>query len=161
KREGELRNTNELLREERNKVRVENHRAETALYAFQLDLAQRELLTDDYVRAEELLKGTRREFRGFEFDYLRNLLQRRLHHLPAQRGRMEAVAFSADGRRLASADLHGTVKVWDMPSGDCRHTFESQGRRVTSLVFSPDGKHLADASGGWQPQPGVVRVWDL
>ncbi|HEY7311843.1 MAG TPA: serine/threonine-protein kinase [Gemmataceae bacterium] len=161
KREGELSNAVGQLKEEQNNVRKENRRAETALYAIQLDLAQRELSADHYVRAEELLRGTRREFRGFEFDYLRNLLQRRLHRLSGHRGPIQAVAFSADGRLLASADLHGIVKVWDMPAGRCRHTFEGQGRRVTSLAFSPDGKYLADASGGWQPQPGVVRVWDL
>jgi WD40 repeat protein len=53
-----------------------------------------------------------------------------------------ALAFSADGRMLASSAADGTVRLWDVATGDeLRHW--SEPGRADALAFSPDGKVLA------------------
>ena len=65
------------------------------------------------------------------------------------------MAFSPDGKRLASASLDKTVKVWDATTGQEILTLKGHTGGVLGVAFSPDGNRLA--SGGWD---GTVKVWD-
>jgi WD40 repeat protein len=65
------------------------------------------------------------------------------------------VAFSPDGKRLATASLDGTGKVWDATSGEGLLTLNGHTNTVCRITFSPDGKRLATAS--WDR---TARVWD-
>ena len=58
------------------------------------------------------------------------------------------MAFSPDGKRLASASGDQTVKVWDATSGQEMLTLKGHTDAVMSVAFSPDGKRLASASFG-------------
>lgn len=69
--------------------------------------------------------------------------------------RAYSVAFSRDGKTLASGSWDGTVKLRDVASGSESRTLAGHGWGIYKIAFSPEGKQLASAS-----RDGTVRVWD-
>lgn len=61
-------------------------------------------------------------------------------------GKVQSVTFSPDSSRLASASLDGTIKLWEVPSGDCVATLVGHNEWVVSVAFSLNGNSLASAS---------------
>jgi len=66
------------------------------------------------------------------------------------------VAFSPDGRYLATASYDNTVKLWDAQTGRELRDFTDHSRVVNSVAFSPDSQRLA--SGG---DDGFIIVRDV
>src|SRR5436305_754191 len=56
------------------------------------------------------------------------------------------VAFSPDGKTLASASSDKTIKLWDVATGKEQATLNGHTDGVSSVAFSPDGKTLASGS---------------
>jgi WD40 repeat protein len=81
---------------------------------------------------------------------------RALHRLPLAGGAALAAAFSADGRRVATGELNGTVRVWAVGSGRPLATLTGHTGPISDLAFTDDGSLLVSASGD-----GVARLWDV
>ncbi len=67
-----------------------------------------------------------------------------------------SLAFSPDGRYIASGSRDRTVKVWDVDSGMELRTFARHNGLVKTVAFSPNGRFVA--SGG---QDKIIRLWDI
>ncbi len=61
-----------------------------------------------------------------------------------QSNQLQAVAWSPDGRRIASADLSDrTVHVWDPTNGKPICIYYGYSDQVSELIWSPDSEHIA------------------
>jgi WD40 repeat protein len=71
------------------------------------------------------------------------------------------VAWSRDGKRLATGSWDETAKTWDAASGKELLTLHGHDSSVTSVAWSPDGKRLATASVDGTVQVYAMDIHDL
>jgi WD40 repeat protein len=69
--------------------------------------------------------------------------------------RVRAVAWSPDGKQLATAAEDDRVHLWDALTGNPVLTLRARPGPLVSVAWSPDGMRLAQASAG-----GQIAVWD-
>jgi WD40 repeat protein len=67
-----------------------------------------------------------------------------------------SIAFSPDGRTLASGHYDKVVRLWDVKTGKLLRTLRGHRQPVNSVAFSPDGTILASGSGD-----STVKLWHL
>ncbi|WP_166830837.1 WD40 repeat domain-containing serine/threonine protein kinase [Thalassoroseus pseudoceratinae] len=81
---------------------------------------------------------------------------RRTKILGYHSAQVNSLAFSPDGRYLASGAEDRRIKVWEVSTGKLVRTFHGHRGRITDVIFSPDGSSLL--STGWDD---TLRVWSM
>jgi WD40 repeat protein len=83
--------------------------------------------------------------------------------LKGHTGTVYSVAFTMDGKTLASGGGERTVILWDVATGTQRVMLSGHTGHVRSVAFTKDGKTLASAGGSddFARPDGTVRLWDV
>src|SRR5947199_345591 len=74
----------------------------------------------------------------------------------AHRAEVWCLAFSPDGRLIATCGKDKAVKLWDAATGKEVRTLAGHTGEVYTPAFLPDGRSLATCG-----QDGTIRVWDI
>jgi uncharacterized protein YukE len=78
-----------------------------------------------------------------------------IHILSGHTGYVECVAYSPDGRQLASGSADKTIKIWDARTGALIRILSGHGRNINSVAYSPDGRRIASGA-----SDNTVKIWD-
>ena len=94
--------------------------------------------------------------------------EKELELLTGHTGEVTFITFSHDGKLLASGGKDGTVRLWDVVTGEEKKQLIGHKWTISSLAFAPDGKTLASAIGHEAemipPQIGVeidIKLWNI
>jgi WD40 repeat protein/serine/threonine protein kinase len=152
----------------------QRERAELHLYYSRIALAEREWDANNVARAEDLLDQClpaegRPDRRGWEWYYLKRLCHSDLATVQAHRAPLSGLAFSPDGKYLASSagdrgyrgstrNAPGELTIWDTRWPERPEKLVDLGARmgrVDGVVFDRTGAHLASVS-----TDNTLRIWD-
>jgi WD40 repeat protein len=86
--------------------------------------------------------------------------------LPGHRSSVDSLAFSSDGKLLASGSTDQTIRVWDAQKWNYLRVLKGHKRSVTSVAFAPNVHILASGSGKrsypLSPENSrQIRIWDV
>src|SRR5262249_15679382 len=109
------------------------------------------------LQAEELLDQCLADRRAWEWHYLKRLCHVEPVTVPSQSPsrRFQSVAFSPDGRRLATVSEKKTVKIWDTATAQELLTPPVTGEVLCAALRPPEGRWLVTGD-----RSGTVTVWD-
>jgi WD40 repeat protein len=137
-------------------LRGMNRTLEANVYFSDIALAHRECQAENPGRAEMLLDGCPTHLRGWEWRYLKRQSHTALMTIPAHDDYVFNVAYSPNGKSLATSSEDGTARVFDAATGRVIHTLRGHYPDICwRVTYSPDGKLLA--SGG---RDRTVKIWE-
>jgi WD40 repeat protein len=135
---------------ERRRYGVEMHLAYAAWKDGRISLVKQ------WLEAQKPKKVGEPDLRGFESRYLEQLCYLDLRTLRGHGTWLRCVAFSPDGRLVASGSEDHEILIWNSADGQLIRSLPESGLSVSSLAFSPDGRYLVSAT----DDPGI-KLWDV
>lgn len=165
--EAERRAEAERLRAEEIQQHAKALELQTRQFIYDFDIINaQQIMGVDSKRALELLEkqipklGPNSEavpdLRHFEWYYLREQCPTEIITLTGHSYHIFSVAFSPDGKWLATGSGDKTVRVWDTETWQPVTTLTGHSNDIFSVAFSPNGKWLC--TGSWDR---TVKVWDV
>ncbi len=151
----------EVARSERDRAARASEQAQTLLYTSDMKLASDAFANQDLPRAAELLDRhipdeAERDLRGFEWYYFQKRVAGPNRTTLAHDDWVHNVAFSPDGKWLATTAARGRVRVYETATWQVGRTWVTDTETVIGLNWSHDGNRLAAAC-----SDGGVRVWEM
>ncbi len=143
-----------------NRAKTQEAANRKLLYAAKMNLAGQAWDNANMAQLHELIESQtphpgQEDLRGFEWHFYKRMLnvdRATLQHT----GQVLSIAFSPDGKLLATSSQDNSISIWDMSTRHPISKLSGHTRAVYKVAFSPDGHRLASA--GWD---SVVRIWDV
>ncbi len=165
----QLLSTNQQLAEASGQleIAVKDAKAERAsahrhLYASRMALIQVAQQNDQPARIVQLLRSVipeteqQDDLRDFEWFYLWRKYHGEESRLRGHTGPVIAVAWSPDGKWIASGSTDRTIKIWNAITGKELRTLVGHADRVHEVAFSLDSQKVVSAS-----FDDILKVWDI
>ncbi|MGQ0633080.1 MAG: protein kinase domain-containing protein [Planctomycetaceae bacterium] len=142
--------------EERQKAVEAKEKEEYEAYIAQIGLAAAQIDENAFDSARRTLESCKPELRNWEWGRLMYLCGQSVRTVTAQ-ARLDAVAFSPDGKSFATGGWNHAAEVWETASGKRLAALPHGGSYVFAVAFSPDGALVATGS---NDPSGNLRVYN-
>lgn len=74
---------------------------------------------------------------------------------------VNSVAYSPDGQKALSGSSDGTMKLWDISTGQLIRTFIGHSGYISSVAYSPDGQRGLSGGGDLESNSSEMKLWNL
>jgi WD40 repeat protein len=78
----------------------------------------------------------------------------KLYQFRGHKDIITSLAFSPDGKLLASSSWYGKIKLWNPKTAEQMYILEGHTKEIYAIAFSPDGSTLVSSSAD-----KTIRLW--